>query len=73
MIVINKEQVSLHDNCLVTEASSAGLRPGEWPDFVSVINDEGNGFLFGPLFKPLSDGGRVYLSKSNLELHILND
>lgn len=36
------------DTEVVTEASQAGLRPGEWPDFLTVTSEArpNSGFLF---------------------------
>lgn len=50
MLVINKSQVDLVEGRpeLVTEASAIGLKPGEWPEWISVVDDNGRGFLFGP-------------------------
>jgi hypothetical protein len=67
---------------LVTEASTAGIPPGCWPDFVAVTkklpNGSEEGFLFGPHVRNIECEGelvaRVYTSRTNsLELHILND
>ena len=46
MLVINKSQVILSEGSLVAEASSIGLAPGEWPQFISVVNDANEGYIF---------------------------
>ena len=74
MLMIQKNDVTACGNKLVTEASTIGLTPGEWPDFVAVVDEKDSGFLFGPCFQQLEDGGRAYQSDANsVELHILND
>lgn len=73
MFIVKKDAIDLINGKLVTEASTIGLPPGVWPDFVGVLNEQNDGFLFGPGRKPLPDGGYIYLSKSGLELHIIND
>jgi hypothetical protein len=72
MLIVKKELFSLYGNKLISEASTLVLKPGEWPDFVSVINDKNKGFLFGPNYSIISDGGRIYQGKVG-ECHILND
>lgn len=79
MFTIQKAMVSLSADkqSLITEASTAGLRPGEWPDMVSVLDDKNSGFLF---FKelPISNGdqlgGYTYRTKDGaFGLTIFND
>lgn len=78
MLTVNKSQVSLDGSKLVTEASTVGLAPGEWPDFVAVVDDAGEGFLFGPARSDVRVAGElvavVYHNRTGAgELHILND
>ena len=75
MVTINKKDcVTLDGLKMITEASTVGLAVGEWPDFIAVMDDADQGFLFGPSFRRLNDGGRVYYSKTSAaELHVLND
>jgi hypothetical protein len=44
--IINKEKCTFSEGVLVTEASDIELLPGEWPDMISVIDDDGEGFIF---------------------------
>lgn len=46
MVSVNKSQVSLINGKLIGEASTMGLAVGEWPDFISVVDDKNEGFLF---------------------------
>lgn len=73
MHTINKNQVTLDGSNLVTEASTAGLAPGEWPDFIAVVDDGGSGLLFGPATMPLEDGGRRYSHPNGTSLIVFND
>ncbi len=80
MFVVDKSNVELIGNKLVAEASTIGLRPGEWPDFVAVIDKEGKGFLFGPNYRDHRSAiGNEFLSReyfsraSQVSLDILND
>lgn len=75
MVVIPFEACVLDKTALIVEASSAGLPPGQWPDFVSVLNPKGEGILFGPSWHTIpGDGGRVYYSQgARFQLHLLND
>ncbi len=46
MLTVNKNLTTLHDETtLVTEAST--LQINRWPQFISVVDEEGKGFLFG--------------------------
>ena len=65
MLLLQKNNVTMCNGKLVTEASTAGLAPGEWPDFVAVVDERDSGFLFGPCFRRLEDGGRAYQSSTN--------
>ncbi len=64
---------------IIIEASTLGLRPGQWPSFISIVRDMADGsqegMLFGPSKTPIEDsGGFIYWSKgSKLSLHVLND
>jgi len=76
MLTIHKSLCSLDQNRLITEASTANLNPGEWPDFISVVDDAGVGYLFGaPRY--VRPGGElqavIYTSRQGHELHVLND
>lgn len=79
MVIVNKSQVSLSGNKLIAEASTIGLAPGEWPDFISVVDDGGKGFLFQRDARPFSGGedeigGFNYHARgSNVELVVFND
>lgn len=78
MLTVSRDQVDMVGTKLVTEASQIGLKPGEWPDFIGVVDDRGEGFLFGP-YKYLDKGGDdlqavTYTSRtSSVELVVLND
>ncbi len=48
MFTINKNVCELTSDKkgLVTEASTAGMPPGYFPDFVTVLDDNDSGFLY---------------------------
>lgn len=73
MIVTDKADYQLtSDNALLTEASMIGLAPGEWPDFISVVDESNRGFLFQRGWvRP--DGVHVYQTRGGAQLRILND
>ncbi|MFA4971768.1 MAG: hypothetical protein WC683_04095 [bacterium] len=74
MIAINKRDATLDGSKLIIEASTAGLAPGEWPSIIVVLDDNGDAKIYGPVTRPLQDGGRVYYApRSQTELHVLND
>jgi len=74
-MTISKAQVTVDGDRLVTEASTIGLAPGEWPESVTVLNERNEGLIFGPTVTPLEDGGWMYHSRTGqgFSLHILND
>jgi hypothetical protein len=75
---INKKTCTLSGtDTLVTEASDIGLAPGELPDFIAVVDDNDEGFLF---FNPQPDihngeiAGWYYQRKNgNGKLLVIND
>jgi len=75
--VVNKSQVSLEGNKLVAEASSIELSPGDWSQFISVVDDSGSGYLFqrGAPFNHGDEfaGFNYYSRRSNVELVVFND
>lgn len=75
--VVNKSQVSLEGNKLISEASDLNLAPGDWPDFISVVDDSGSGFLFqraDPFNHNEEFAGFNYYSRgSNVQLVVFND
>jgi hypothetical protein len=73
MLIINKKQTTLVDGNLVTEASMIGLAPGNWPNFIGVVNDAGEGYLFRRQDLPLEDDGRVYVASRGEHLLVFND
>lgn len=79
MLVVNKKDVTFNPATFSAgaEASSLGLAPGEWPQFVSIVNDKGDGFLLGPgvaFYHNEEFGGMEYQSPhSRLKLDIYND
>jgi hypothetical protein len=78
MLTINKRSTDLvESNVLTTEASTIGLKPGEWPDFIAVVNDANNGFLFGnpqDMFNHGELGAVNYTTKDGaFHLTVFND
>lgn len=79
MFTISKDVCSLNaaGDGLVTEASTAGLPPGEWPDFVAVLNKGNAGFLLHWDHNDMSNGDiagvHYYDRTSGVKLLIIND
>ena len=74
MLTVNKAQVRLIDGKLMGEASEMGLAPGEWPDFIAVVDDAGKGFLFQREQISLRDGVVHYRDRAaGVELLVIND
>lgn len=77
MLIINKSLVHLADNKLFAEASTIGLGPGEWPDFITVVITDGdNGVLFHKSYPEMGGGdiqSYIYSSNSGARLIIHND
>ena len=73
MHITHKSNCSLSDEgTLCTEASTIGLTPGEWPQFISVVDDAGEGFIFGPPSHK-SDCAYEYPSRTGVRLLVVND
>lgn len=49
MVRINRRAVCPSDDgaAIVAEASTIGLAPGEWPDWIAVVDEQNRGVLFG--------------------------
>lgn len=80
MLIVNKDRVQLSPNgdpVLSAEASDLGLAPGEWPDFIGVVDDDGDGYLFGPTRTRLGDEDLVGFEYANrtgtVRLIVFND
>ena len=77
MIVVNKADVMLFEGGLITEASTIGIKPGEaWPDFISVVDDHNEGFLFQKSRPETHDGelvGYLYFTNGGAQLTVAND
>ncbi len=43
---IKKSDCSVKDNSYVIDASTAGLRPGQWPEIVTVLDEKNVGIRF---------------------------
>ena len=44
---------------VVTEASDLGLKPGEWPDFIAIVDDMRQGYLIQRANAELSKDGEI--------------
>ncbi len=83
IVTVNKEVVTFipinGDRAarLVTEASTLELRPGEWPDFIGVVDHDDQGFLFRRAedIKNLGGdlGGVNYRTRDGMLLVVFND
>ena len=62
MVIVDKRDVFLMEgtNELCVEASVAGLAPGAWPDFIAVLDERDEGFMFGPEKQRLPCGSHRY-------------
>ena len=78
MYICNKSQVTLNEDHagLTGEASEMGLAPGEWPEFIAVIDNAGEGFLFGAKCMMRHCGefaGYRYTNNRGVTLTVFND
>jgi len=78
MVTVNKSKLdAVVGNKLVGEASSIGLRVGEWPEFIAVVDDSDKGFLFMKNYPDVNGGeicGMNYFDRtSGVELLVVND
>jgi hypothetical protein len=75
---VNKNTVELIGTRLVGEASAMGLAPGEWPEFIALVNSDTatEGYLFHKSLLVDGDGTRHYYAASDAakqELVVIND
>ena len=76
MLIVNKRQVRSTVHGLLAEASDLGLRPGDWPDFISVVDDQNEGFIFQKSWPEYFHTDMVsyhYRTRNGHELIVLND
>jgi hypothetical protein len=77
MHIVNKRQVMLIEGKLMAEASCLDLKPGEWPDFISVVDDNNEGYLFNKSRQMIHGGmfgGYIYQTvNGGVILEVLND
>lgn len=73
MFIVKKEQVfPINNHMMACEASEIALAPGEWPEFIGVLDDQNTGFLFQKMLVN-EEMGRYQTSDGAFELHVLND
>lgn len=75
MLTLTPDQVTFDGGRAIAEASSLGLRPGEWPDLVALMGlrgDADRGLMFGPA-RFFDGAAMVYRHPSGALLCILND
>lgn len=74
MHTVNKSQVDIVKGRpeLFAEASEIGLVPGEWPDFIAVLDDAGEGFLFQRIFRH-EHSAKYRTADGRFALTVLND
>ncbi len=71
MIVQYNQLTVSEDGTLVTEASTIGLAPGQWPVMLSVVRD---GESVGSFRRVRTNGDvSVVYEGADQELHVLND
>lgn len=75
MHIVEKAQVLLYENTLVSEASTLGFKPGQWPAMVAVLGNDNGGFLFhrGPPIDAVRFDGYEYFTKQGQQLTVFND
>ena len=77
MITVNKKQVALIDGKLVGEASMMGIEPGYVPDFIGILDDNNEGYMFGYPQPDMHNGeiaGWNYTgTMSAIKLLVIND
>jgi hypothetical protein len=80
MLTISKDKctLALDRQGLLCEASDIGLAPGEWPDFIAVVDDSDVGYLFGfPQFTRTHDDDVMLATYKTADLKfdlvVLND
>lgn len=79
MFPVSRKQIAaakVDDYTVVAEASTIGFKPGEWPDFLAVMqNDsfEGDGWLFKRDFTPDEYGAFTYRHQAGFKIVVLND
>ncbi len=73
MLIIEKGQtVLVNGRTLTAEASDLEMPPGEWPDFIAVMDMQNKGFLFQKISVD-EEMGRYTTEDGSFELHIFND
>jgi hypothetical protein len=45
MLTTKREEWRYEGGIAHAEASDIGVRPGEWPDFIAILDDRNEGFL----------------------------
>jgi len=75
MHIVEKAQVLLYENKLISEASTLGFKPGQWPAMVAVLDDRKIGFMFfrGPPIDAVRFDGYEYFTKQGEQLTVFND
>ncbi len=77
MIVVKKQDLGLEKDrtgrrYLAGEAPTMGLAPGEWPEYISVVDDAREGFLFQRSTPVPGGGGFNYSTPGGLLLTVFS-
>jgi hypothetical protein len=73
---VNRSHTVLMAGRLLTEASTIGLNPGEWPEFIAVVDDSEQGYLFRKSLPEMHEEQILfygYQSKDGMLLIVGND
>ncbi len=76
LVEASQVQITNEGQRAIAEASTIGLKPGQWPEFIGVMRgNEGNLFQKGAADVSASNevAGVNYWSKQGLHLLVIND
>ena len=58
---------------LLIEPAQIGLKPGDWPAYIGVVNDDREGLCFERQGKMIGSEARLYRTRNGARLVVLND
>lgn len=75
---VKKSDVLIVNGEMVAEASSIGFKVGEWPDFIILADEDGDGLLFKKNAPEMHEGtdqliSYLYLAGDGRRLIVMND
>jgi hypothetical protein len=71
LIELDRRLFEYTKEVVMADASHLGLKPGEWPDFIAITDDDHKGFLLQKMGAEITQAGDVlYMNYADRNGHL---